>query len=341
VSTLVGSERVFRRGLAVALVALAVSACGARDGGAADDGTPDALLEVERFAFVPGGAVDNTAVARIREWVQSPAFATGEFDRSASPLGANQALLVDMYEVTRAEWLRYEASRAEKPDPAFTSMRGAWDDSTADWPATCMTQLEAANCAQWRGFRLLTAGEWLYCALGHEARPYPWGSYGQASIANTLELGLERPAPVGTFEAGRTPQAVADLIGNVAEWVADLEPSEPRLIADSRVSALGGSFRSYARAIYDPKPSSGERVLLGRTLAPDSRADDIGLRCCVSAADYLWAHAKEWGTGASARARLVALGRRWGRHALPVLESLATRPEAPAALDALAEGARQ
>jgi hypothetical protein len=335
VSTSAGSERAPRRVLAVALAALSTSACGARDAG-----VPQALLELERLAFVPSGLIDKTAVDKLREWTRTPGFVyRGAID--GKPLGPGEALLVDVYEITRAQWLRFEASQAAPADPEFVAIRGTWDESTADWPATYMTQLEAARCAQWRGMRLLSAGEWLYCALGREPRPYPWGSFGQASIANTLELGLERPAPVGTFEAGRTPQAVADMLGNVAEWVGDCEPSEPALIGDTRVSALGGSFRSHTRPLFDVKPSSSERMLLARSVEPDTRADDIGMRCCVSAADYLWAHASEWGVGEGSRARLVALGRRWGRRALPVLESLATRPDAPAALDALAEGARQ
>jgi hypothetical protein len=60
----------------------------------------------------------------------------------------------------------------------------------------------------------------------------------------------------------------------------------------------------------------------------------------VSAAEYLLAHLPTGRLDAAARARWEALGRRWGRRALPLLEELAARPNASVALDALIRGAR-
>jgi hypothetical protein len=282
-----------------------------------------ALRELERLAFVPAGSVSDPS---------------GAFRDTLA--GAREALLVDMCEVTREQWLRFQEGRAASVDPLLASFTATWDPTTRDWPASFVTQTEARQFAASRGMRLLTAGEWLYCAVGRERRPFPWGHYAQASIANTLELGLERPAPVGTFEAGRTPQSCYDMLGNVAEWVDDGLSGDGGLDAE-RAAVFGGSFRSRVRAIFTPKPGAGETELFAQTLPRASRADDIGLRCAAPAAEYLWAHASQWGAGTVARARLVQIGARWGRPALGVLEELATRPDAPASLDALAEGARQ
>ena len=85
-----------------------------------------------------------------------------------------------------------------------------------------MDELEAERFAAWRGMRLLTPGEWLFCALGAERRLFPWVAYErQDSVANTLDLGLGRPCPVGTFEGGRTPGEVYDLDVDLTNNYAD------------------------------------------------------------------------------------------------------------------------
>jgi formylglycine-generating enzyme required for sulfatase activity len=252
-----------------------------------------------------------------------------------------EPLLVDMFEVTRDQWLRFQNARPGRVDPDLEAFTSTWPSGTEQWPASYVRLDEAEDFARWRGMRLLTSSEWIYCAIGPQRLPYPWGATGQLSIANTLELQLDRPTPVGTFEAGRTSHDVYDLLGNVAEWTADLAPSRERWTGDGRVAAMGGSFRNHARPIFDPLPQEGQDEVLFRALAPGSRSDDIGVRCCVDAAAYLWAHADQFGGDESSRRRLIAIGRRWGGRALPLLGSLAARIDAPPALDALVEGARQ
>lgn len=304
--------------MSLAFALLACAGCNE----ATDEPSP-ALRELERLSFVPAG------------WVADPGevFA-GTFT------GAREALLIDTHEVTREQWLRFEGESGRASDPLLESFTASWSPDTYAWPASFVTHAEAREFAAWRGVRLLTAAEWLYCAAGRERRPFPWGYYAQASIANTLELGLERLAPVGTFEAGRTPNACYDMLGNVAEWVDDGLPGSSELIGE-RAAVFGGSFRSRTRVLVDTKPGAGESEVFAQELPRASRADDIGLRCGVAAAEYLWQHAPEWGSGAPARTRLLRIGAKWGRPALAVLEPLATRADAPPALDWLAEGARR
>jgi len=72
--------------------------------------------------------------------------------------------------------------------------------------------------------RLPTVGEWKQAVTGHGGYRFPWGDRFGLLRANTLELGLGRPTPVGTFESGRDPareDSCYDLLGNVGEWTQD------------------------------------------------------------------------------------------------------------------------
>jgi hypothetical protein len=312
-----------RAALRAVLLAAAIAAgCGPRAG----DG---ALDQLDRLAFVPAGQVYVSAFLPIVLYE------------------APEALLVERFESTRAQWAEFARSQPEALAPEMLARVRAWPQEQGAWPATWMTQPEAARFAAWRGMRLLRPGEWLLCALGQERRLFPWVAYErQDSVANTLELGLGRPCPVGTFEGGRTPRQVYDLLGNVAEWVdgsvLDGEPVGPP-DPERAVSALGGSFRTWLRPIYRPLRSGDapERAYLAYELHPRSRQDDVGVRCAVAAAGYLESAARRWDDDAATRARLVKTGRRWGRAAAPLLAELSARPGAPPGLAALLEGAQQ
>jgi hypothetical protein len=287
------------------------------------------LRELEGLAFVPAERVQIDSFLRLLMY-ENP-----------------QPLLVDRFELTRAQWREFAGARpADLGEPMRERMR-AWSPEHDDRPATFMTQDEAHACARWRGMRLLSSDEWLMCALGPERRQYPWDAYERRdSVANTLELGLGHACAVGTFEGGRTPRGMYDMLGNVAEWAAD--DVESRRIPASmrrgepRCSALGGSFRTWSRPIYRQVTAgdSGDRPYLAYRIDPRSRQDDVGLRCAVPARDYLWERAARWPTDAAGRARLIAVGRLWGRSAATLLEELCARPGAPQALQALRQGAQ-
>ena len=315
-----GRGRPFARCPALPLLlgaAVAFASCGE----GADSGSL-ALRELERLAFLPSGKLD------LPPWV----------------FQIEEPLLVDMFEITRDDWRWFQGQAGAGEDPDLRRYVDSWAPGTGRWPAAFMTFDEARAFAAWRGMRLLAPGEWLWCAMGPNRWSYPWGTTPQESVANTLELGLERPAPVGTFESGRNPLGCYDLLGNVAEWVDGALPATDLQPGDERVSAVGGSFRTWRSPIYDEtarRRPTYETEFLATALHPGSRRDHVGLRCCAPAERYLWERAPDWGSDESTLRRLDALGRRWGRQASPLLQDLAARPGAPAGLGALAEGARR
>jgi hypothetical protein len=322
--------------LAVALLVL----CNACSGGG--DAGEQALRELERLVLIP--ALPCTLGGGLGP----------QYDCSIA-----RPILIDAFEVTRRDLLRYypelvpsQSEAAEGFDPELASFA----EERLDWPAF-LTQRDALELARRRGMRLLTAREWIHVAVGRRALVYPWGNRQQASVANTLELGLGVPAPGGTFEKGRSsPYGCYDMLGNVWEWVSDRVPgyfdpaprgAEAVRLPDGLVSAMGGSYGSAERRTYavikdDELTWFAFHAL---TLDRDARSPELGVRMGAYAEEYLWTRAGEWPKDGDARERLRALGRRWataaGREAvLGVLEPLAARPGAPLGLGALAEGAR-
>ena len=291
-----------------------------------EPGALDDLASLERLAFVPAGECVFQPGASARISCSNP-----------------RPLLVDRFEVTRAEWR--SASPPASTDPGFATYQETWTPPTADWPASYMTLLEARALAASRGMRLPTAREWLRIACGTSERPYayPWGGGLARSVANTLELDLGNPAPVGTFEQGRTPLSIYDMAGNVWEWVEDpisfpREESDRGGYLDPDVAwAMGGSYLSHLRRLYDD--AKGINYFFEQDLDPRTRARDVGLRCCADAEEYLLSRAGRIRVEGS-EARLRAIGASWGHDAAPLLEALEKRPEAPGALRLLLEGAR-
>jgi hypothetical protein len=287
-------------------------------------GREGALAELERLAFVPKG---ETALV----------------GRDGMPVVAENsvALLVDRFEVTRGEWLRHPPSADAAPDPWFEQVTNGWSEDTHALPASGMTLEEARQFARSRGMRLLSAREWLRIAIGARPQAWPWGQSLVRSVANTAELGLGRPVAVGTFEHGRTTLGTYDMLGNVWEWVE--EPIAPSPMRESDLLpeawALGGSYTTRLRRLYEFDPS-GRVVVLSLDLDPRARNLDVGLRCAVDASDYLRTHASSWGEDDDAHKRLSAVGKRFGRDAIPSLEQLCAQPGAPKPLVWLLEGAR-
>jgi hypothetical protein len=313
------------------------AACSGREAG-----DERALFELERMAFVPA----------------APDARLQGFSLPLSDISLPRALLVDLFEVTRADLAHWRARAASLAGatlvwPSEDRERSA---ERADWPAI-LSFHDAYALADARGMRLPDPREWLHVAVGGwRSYPFPWGADKQPSIANTLELGLGTPLAVGTFERGRSvPYGCYDLLGNAWEWVDGCAPGYAdgplrgevtESGASQLASVLGGSFRTLRRTSYLRAPGAAGAVQTfnAQTLDPATLAPDIGARMVADAEDYLWRQASLLEVAPNAEARLTTLGRRWasvsGPEVVATLDALARRPGAPRSIRWLLEGAR-
>ena len=315
-------QRSATRTAACALGLAAFTLLGACEQREADPTKP--LAELDALAFVPVGACRILGRDGIEVTFEN-----------------RSALLVERYEVTRAAWIPWIESVTAADATVPEDFRSAWPEASANWPASGMTLAEARGFAASRGMRLPTASEWIRIAAGTRAQPWPWGLGRASAVANTAELGLGRPVPVGAFEQGASPDSIYDLLGNVAEWVDPPLPAALGGEGDVRplAWAVGGSYATRLWKIHE-LDRAGRIVVVHVDLDPAARALDVGLRCVVEARTWLLERAPHLGSTARERDGLRRIGARWGRDAVPLLEELNAMPTAPTSLRWLLEGAR-
>lgn len=152
-----------------------------------------------------------------------------------------------------------------------------------DLPVVLVTHSDAAKYCDFRGARLPSEAEYEAAARGPGLRTFPWGlldnqrraNSGSSSLATSDdEDGHDLLAPVGDFGAGRTPQGVLQLAGNVAEWTSTGFGPHGESAKPGEFVVKGGSFAS-------PRVQLRATSRIG--YAPGTREPDIGFRCALAA----------------------------------------------------------
>jgi len=163
--------------------------------------------------------------------------------------------------VTNAEYLEFERAlfgRAEKANPTLP-----------DHPVKHVSHPEAVGYCQWLSaktgepYRLPTEAEWEFAASSRGRTLFPWGNEFEPYRANTLESGIGRTTPVGSYPAGASAEGVLDLAGNVEEWSSSIYLPYPggRYIEDHITRdtgfcypvARGGSYVANADLCMAPR----------------------------------------------------------------------------------------
>jgi formylglycine-generating enzyme required for sulfatase activity len=170
-----------------------------------------------------------------------------------------QPFRIARYPVTNLEYREFLLATGHAELPSSWAFR-QFPQERSNHPVYTVSAAAADAYVRWlaeatgRPFRLPTEAEWEWAAAGPDGLEFPWGADFDADLANTAETGLFNTSAVGAFAGGESVFGVADLAGNVEEYVAGDYAAYPGGIevADHLVQihgryrvARGGSFARF------------------------------------------------------------------------------------------------
>ena len=222
---------------------------------------------------------------------------------------------IDRYEVTNERFARFVAATGYQTEAETRGWGWVWKGSEweevegADWrhphgpdsgiegkeafPVVLVSWNDADAYCRWAEKRLPSEAQWEKAARGPSTadvpsasgrgRRYAWGDVFDSDRANTRESQRGDTTPVGSFSPqGDSPYGVADMTGNVWEWVADWygsdyyrqsPPANPLGPATGTYKVLrGGSW---------PFDEVYARTAFRYNVRPDYTYDFAGFRCAV------------------------------------------------------------
>ncbi len=195
----------------------------------------------------------------------------GEYLRGGRWKVRVSSFFMDRHEVTNEAYCRFlnadpqhaqhwnEKQQIERTADGFAAKPGK-----EKWPVCAVAWHEAAAYAAWAGKRLPTEAEWEFAAGGKHNTKYPWGDEPIAPERANFGGNVGHPVAVGSYPAGKTPEGIYDLSGNVAEWCADW---------------FCPAYYSVAPEDNPPGPQSGQRrVRRGGCHGMDAQAQETAAR---------------------------------------------------------------
>ncbi|HYX29724.1 MAG TPA: bifunctional serine/threonine-protein kinase/formylglycine-generating enzyme family protein [Pyrinomonadaceae bacterium] len=161
--------------------------------------------------------------------IEGGTFQMGRNDSLPTESPAHQVTVnnfaMDKTEVTNAEYAQFVKQTNHAPPEQWGSVKAPVGQELL--PVSNVSYEDALAFAEWRSkrdgvtYRLPTEEEWEYAARnGDKDNLYPWGNTWAAGHAATLEAGVGREQPVGTYPQGANRWGVLDLMGNVWEWTS-------------------------------------------------------------------------------------------------------------------------
>lgn len=236
-----------------------VGAPGPRRGGPAFDPA--------RVAKVPAGMAQLGASAeKVREFYAQHGFELNVNGLDRERLVYVPEFLIDKYEVTNADYLKFVQARG------YTRLPESWEggrptEAMMPLPVVGITARDAAEYARWAGGELPTAAQWMRAFHGESSTLFPWGDDWDATRANVFENAgfseilvpvTETPRDVGAF-------GVYNLVGNAAEYLRPEQNATTTISKGAHGKASGRMYGigaiNYEAALDSAVPFTGFRCV--------------------------------------------------------------------------------
>jgi formylglycine-generating enzyme required for sulfatase activity len=192
------------------------------------------------------------------------------------------AFHIDKYATTVGRFAKYlEATGADPPE--YWNMINV--AAEGDYPVVGVDWDQAQAYCKWAGKRLPTEAEWEKAARGTDGRKHPWGNDAPtpqfANVGRGGTFGYTKSLEkVGTYEAGKSPFGIYEMIGNVWQWTADwydrsyyqnAPEKNPKGPEKGEFKVIRGGSWAKVPLVF--------RVAARHRAAPTSQTTNIGFRC--------------------------------------------------------------
>ncbi len=220
------------------------------------------------------------------EFVMGSKAGDGQPDESPQRSVSLDAYTIDKYEVTVEQYAAYlKKSGAEPPD--FWERVNQKEDISR--PVVGVDWLDAKDFCEFYGKQLPTEAQWEKAARGTDGRKYPWGNDDPgplfANFASGVSFSYNKSlAPVGSYESGKSPYGVYDMVGNVWEWVLDNYDKAYYQVASQKnpPGPSAGDYKVIRGGSWSKRPAVARSA--GRMyLSPNTRSNSLGFRCAGEA----------------------------------------------------------
>ncbi len=137
------------------------------------------------------------------------------------------AFYIDKYEATIENYkVCVSAGECSSPQTKSSAYRANYYDNPeyGNYPVIYVDWNMAKGFCEWRTANLPTEAQWEKAARGEDGQAYPWGferTYPIVCSKARFSGCWVDTSAVGSYEEGKSPYGIYDMLGNVQEWIAD------------------------------------------------------------------------------------------------------------------------
>jgi formylglycine-generating enzyme required for sulfatase activity len=181
------------------------------------------------------------------------------------------AFYIDRFPVTNREYMRFCKVTGHLKPPAWDTSR--YPHRLEQHPVCGVNWMDALAYAGWSHKEIPLASQWEKAAYGEKGTDFPWGSSFDASYCNCAASETRGTTTVNHHSPeGDSMYGIADIVGNVWEWVYDWKssPHNRMLMGGAWDTPVEFLVRPYYARIYANPGLSGANFGFRLCVSPDT-----------------------------------------------------------------------